>query len=133
MQTPAANIIDFRNATDLGDAVVEAVTISPHGNLKGAANLMRDRQVAALAVIWNKKIIGLVTERDIVVALSEHNAIAGSMRVEDAMRRRVSYISSDCTIEDAIRLMVGEKCQQLPVVDGGNLVGIVSLVDLLKD
>jgi CBS domain-containing protein len=128
----AARLANFRRAVDLSGIIADAVTISPHGNLKGAANLMRRRRVTALAVLWDKKVIGLITEGDIVEALAAHNETAGFIRVDEAMRQPVPAISPDGAIEHAVRLMIRENCHHLPVIDNGNLMGMVNLGDLLN-
>jgi CBS domain-containing protein len=135
-KSTAERIVGFHRVTKvssiIGRKTSEAVTISAYGNLKAAANLMRGRQVPALAVLWNREIVGLVTERDIVVALSIHNEGAGFVRVKDAMSPRVVSISPDDTIEHAKLLMATKRCHHLPIVDDGKLVGMLSLGDILK-
>jgi CBS domain-containing protein len=82
-------------------------------------------------VLWNRKVIGLITEGDIVEALAAHNETAGFIRVDEAMRQPVPSISPDGMIGQAVRLMIRENCHHLPVVDNGNLMGMVRLGDLL--
>lgn len=112
--------------------LAEPVTISPNGNLKAAANLMRDRQAPALIVIYNKEIIGVVTERDIVNALSIHDHSTGAIRVKDAMRKTIISLSADDTVGHALHLMTKHHSRHLPVFRENTLIGMVNLNDILE-
>ena len=111
----------------------EVVTINAHANLKAVANVMQDRGIAALAVLTERKVVGIVSERDIVAALAEHGHAAGSIPLKEVLKRRslVSITSAD-TIKQAMSLMTYGHVRHLPVIDEGELKGIVSLGDIVK-
>ena len=110
----------------------DVITISPQANLKAAANLMFNHRIAALVVIKNGKAVGLVSERDIVEALSRHAGAAGLVRVQDILPGRLVVVSPEETIKRAMSIMSYERVRHLPVIDEGKLVGIVSLGDIVK-
>ena len=110
----------------------DVAIISPQANLKGAANLMLNHRIAALVVMKSGKAVGLVSERDIVEALSRHGAAAGLVRVQDILPSRFAVVSPEETIERAMSIMTYERVRHLPVIDDGKLVGIISLGDIAK-
>jgi CBS domain-containing protein len=57
----------------------EVITLNAQANLKAAANVMRDRGIAAVVALKDRKFVGVLSERDIVAALSEHGPSAGSI------------------------------------------------------
>jgi CBS domain-containing protein len=110
----------------------DVITISPQANLKAAANLMRNHRIAALVVMKSGKAVGLVSERDIVEALSRHGGAAELVRVQDILPSRFVVVSPEETIKHAMAIMTYERVRHLPVIDEGQLVGIVSLGDIVK-
>jgi len=112
-----------------GDGVI---AISSQANLKAAANLMLNHGIAALVVMKGGKAVGLVSERDIVEALSRHGNAAGLVRVQEILSSRFVVVSPDETIKRAMSIMTNERIRHLPVIDKGEPVGIVSLGDMVK-
>ena len=110
----------------------EVIIISPQANLKGAANLMRNHRIAALVVMKSGKAVGLVSERDIVEALSRHGAAAGLVRIVDILPSRFVMVSPEETIERAMSIMTYERVRHLPVIEDGKLAGIISPGDIVK-
>ena len=110
----------------------DVITISPQANLKGAPNLMLNHRIAALAAVKSGKAVGLVSERDIVEALSRHGAAAGLVRVQDILPSRFVVVSPEEPIKRAMSTLTHERIRHLPVIDDSELVGIVSLGDIVK-
>ena len=111
-----------------GDGVI---TISANANLKAAATIMHDRRIGALVVLSNRKVVGVISEGDIVAALAQHGQSAGTVWVRDVLSRQVS-VTTDTTIERAMSLMTHGHLRHLPVINNGELRGIVSLGDIVK-
>jgi CBS domain-containing protein len=120
-----SNITDQKNG--------EVVTISANANLKAVADVMQDRGIAALVVLTERKVIGIVSEGDIVSALAKHGQSAGSILLKDVLERRplVSITPAD-TIKRAMSVMTHLHLRHLPVINDGELIGIVSLGDIVK-
>lgn len=112
-----------------GDAVI---TIGAQANLKAAANVMHDHRIAALVVLKDNQAIGVLSERDIVAALAQHGPSAGAIQVMNILRQNLVSIGSADTIKEAMSVMTYQHLRHLPVVDGGELKGIVSLGDIVK-
>ena len=108
------------------------ITIGAGANLKAVANVMHDRRIAALVVLRDRKVIGVISERDVVSALAQHGQSAGTIWLKDILSPRFVSITTDATIEQAMSLMTHEHQRHLPVINNGELKGIVSLGDIVK-
>jgi CBS domain-containing protein len=104
-------------------------TISPDATIEEAAQQMRDGDFGVLPVGETENLMGIITDRDIVVrAVAEGMGV--NTKVKDAMSEEVICVNEDDSIEDAAQLMSDYQIRRLPVVDtDGRLVGIVSLGD----
>jgi CBS domain-containing protein len=116
--------------------VSEAMTpqvdiIDPNAAVRDAACRMRDDNVGALPVGENDRLIGMVTDRDIVVRGVAENRQGGTTSVRDVMSEHVYYCFEDDDVEQAGRIMAEHQVRRLPVLNRAKrLVGIVALADL---
>ncbi len=115
-----------------------AVTIRPHDDLTNAATLMREKHVGCLIVTEfdvayrKERPIGVLTDRDIVVAVVAREADPKSLRVEDVMTRQPVTIPEGASIGSALQEMRRIGVRRVPVVDyRGHLVGVLSLDDVI--
>lgn len=104
--------------------------VSPEQPLQEAARLMADLDVGSLPVCDGKRLLGIVTDRDITVrAIAEGRGVDTPVR--EVMSGEVIYATSDQPVEDVMREMAEAQVRRIPVVDADRkLVGIVSLGDL---
>src|SRR5690348_7088493 len=112
------NILDRNRA--------EFVTISPTDTVKDAADRMRAHSIAALVVKSGAAITGLISDREIVHAVSRHGEGALRMAVLDIVTHPTITIAPDDTLKRAMSLITHHRVRHLPVVGSGKLVGIVS-------
>jgi CBS domain-containing protein len=111
----------------------DVLTIEPTANLAAAAKLLAERKIGALVVTGpDRRVIGIVSERDIVQELAAHGAAAFDLPLTDVMTRKVMTCSASDTIISVMERMTAGKFRHLPVVDQGRLVGIVSIGDVVK-
>jgi CBS domain-containing protein len=104
-------------------------TLSPDDTIQNAARLMRDEDTGAVPVVENGRIVGMVTDRDIVIrAVADGGQI--SRPVRDVITTHVVSVTPDSSTREAAELMSENQVRRLPVVDNGVLVGIVSLGDI---
>lgn len=92
---------------------------------------MADRNIGALVVIDEDKLVGVVTERDCARKLDLVGRTPADTRVAEIMERRVTTVSSDATVEHCLRLMTDLRIRHLPVVDE-TPVGLISIGDVGK-
>lgn len=110
----------------------EVITIAPSASLHEAATRLTAHQIGALvAVDPSGDLVGILSERDIIRALSE-DAAALDKRVNDVMTRRVIVGSSSDDVMAVAHLMLERRFRHLPIVDDGRLIGIISIGDILK-
>ncbi|HZK33950.1 MAG TPA: CBS domain-containing protein [Bacillota bacterium] len=106
-------------------------TIGAEKSVLDAAKVMQAHNVGSTPVCTsNGKVIGILTDRDIVVRAIANNADANSIPVEDIMTREVITASPNMEIDKAIRLMAQNKIRRLPVVNNDTLVGMIAIGDL---
>ncbi len=108
----------------------QVITVESDQSLHQAAQLMRDNDIGALPVIKDGKIVGIITDRDIVVrAIAENLSL--QTKVEQVMTKEVFSVREDEFVFNAIRKMGDKQIRRLPVLDDDeNLVGIISLADV---
>jgi CBS domain-containing protein len=111
----------------------EVVAIEPGATLKSAVALLAQRRIGAILVLGaDNRIVGILSERDIVRAMAEGGAAAFDQPVSQSMTRKVSTCTETETIASLMERMTEGKFRHLPVVDQGRLVGIVSIGDVVK-
>jgi CBS domain-containing protein len=97
-------------------------------NVFEVAVKMKELNVGAIPIVDKDKLVGMITDRDIVVrGVAEKHP--GSTKVEDIMSDKLITISADASTNEAANLMAEHQIRRLPVVEGDKLVGIVSLGD----
>jgi CBS domain-containing protein len=111
----------------------DVTTIEPTTNLATAAAILAERKIGALVVTGpDRRVIGIVSERDIVQQLAAHGPAALELPLTDVMTRKVMTCSAADTISSVMERMTDGKFRHLPVVEQGRLAGIVSIGDVVK-
>jgi CBS domain-containing protein len=109
-------------------------TVSPEMDAFDVAGVMRSHDVGSAPVVdGDGRLVGIVTDRDLVIRVLGDRADPKGIRVGDvATRRSIFTISPDAQVSEARALMAAERIRRLPVVKGERLVGIVSLGDVAE-
>lgn len=107
----------------------DCVTATLQDNIYELAVKMKQHDIGFIPVVEGKKLVGVVTDRDLVVRgyAAKHS---GSTGVEEVITKEVETITSDTSTDDAANLMASKQIRRLPVVDNGELVGILAIGDL---
>ena len=115
----------------LADAMtVRVVTVRPDETVQVAIARMLEENVGAVAVCEEHRLVGIFTERD-VLRLAGEGSQFGDLRLADVMTRKVLTLTADVDIVDAARLMREKKIRHVPVVEDGNVLGIVGIRDVM--
>jgi CBS domain-containing protein len=110
------------------------VTIEPTADLAAAVKRLAERRIGALVILGaDHRIVGILSERDIVHAFAERGPAALHELVGQVMTRDVKTCSEDDTIESLMGRMTTGRFRHMPVVEQGKLVGIVSVGDVVKN
>ncbi|WP_296576013.1 CBS domain-containing protein [Phreatobacter sp.] len=122
------------NVKSILDAKGRAVaTIDPDATLAAAAHLLAEMRIGAVVVTGaGHSVAGILSERDIVRSLSDHGAKALDRSVADTMTRKVITCGEQDSLSQLMESMTDGKFRHLPVVEGGRLVGIISIGDVVK-
>jgi CBS domain-containing protein len=105
-------------------------TAGPDLNAFDAAGLMRQYDVGVIPVVDGQELVGLVTDRDLVVRVLAERQDGGSVKLADIVTRTPVTVTPDTKLSDARDLMAEHKVRRLPVVKGDQLVGIISMGDI---
>ena len=108
-------------------------TIGPGASAFEAAQAMAQKNVGGLVVVDGGQIVGIVTERDYARKLVTMDRPPRTTPVRDIMSSPVMYVRPQHSSEECMALMTENRLRHLPVVDAGQLVGLVSIGDLVKD
>ncbi len=108
-------------------------TIEPTASVADVVTLMTQKNIGALVVVEGEQIVGIVTERDVArkVVLMARSPMETPLR--NIMTTLVMIVPPQRTSEECMALMTEHRLRHLPVMDGGRLIGIVSIGDLVKD
>ena len=110
----------------------EAATIAPDASVKRAADWLHAKNIGALVVTHGNALLGLISEREIVHAISRYGETATSMPVSEIMRHGVITVSPAETVSHAMNQMTRHRVRHMPVVHNGKLAGIISIGDVVK-
>jgi CBS domain-containing protein len=109
----------------------EVVTLDAGAPIREAARIMAERKIGSVAVRDEGRIIGLVTERDLVITVLAHDGNA-SMPIREAMRPGMPHVSADANEAECASLMRDNTTRHLLVEDGAKIVGVVSMRDIIQ-
>jgi CBS domain-containing protein len=105
--------------------------VSPGTSLREIARLMREHDVGAIPIGENDRLVGMVTDRDIVCRGLANSGDAARLTARDVMTKGIVYCRADEDIDEAIRTMESKQVRRLPVIDREKrMVGMLSLGDL---
>jgi CBS domain-containing protein len=117
----------------LADKGADVVTIEPTANLAAAARLLAEHRIGALVIVGpDRRVAGILSERDIVRTLAERGAAVLDEAVSQVMTRKVVTCKETETVAGIMEQMTAGKFRHLPVVDQGRLIGLVSIGDVVK-
>lgn len=107
-------------------------SISPQTSVYQALELMAQKEVGALLVIENDKLVGIFSERDYARKIILKGKASKDTAVGELMTTSVYYVTPDNTLEEAMALMTSKHIRHLPIMNQGKLVSIVTLGDVVK-
>jgi CBS domain-containing protein len=107
--------------------------ISPDITVLEALKLMAQHNTGALVVVNGKKVEGILSERDCVRKMDLAGKTAKGTKVKDIMTSKVVYVEASQPVEECMALMIDKNIRHLPVYDGKELLGLISVRDVLKE
>jgi len=111
----------------------DIASVAPGTAITEVAAMLQDRGIGAAVVLDDGgKLAGIVSERDIVHALAEHHDAIAERTAGDLMTTEVQTCKPAHEINDVMRVMTQKRFRHLPVMDGGKLIGVISIGDAVK-
>ncbi len=111
----------------------DIISIEPTADLTAAAHLLGAHRIGAVVIRGaGGRLAGILSERDIVRAISEHGADALTLPVGQVMTRNVATCGGDDSVASIMERMTTGKFRHMPVVAKGELIGLVSIGDVVK-
>jgi CBS domain-containing protein len=107
-------------------------TVSPSATLATVAQQLRLERIGALVVLAGDKVVGMISERDIVHAFAADRAEAADIETGEVMSRNVVTCGPEDSLTRVLALMTRHRVRHLPVVEAGRLQGLVSIGDAVK-
>jgi CBS domain-containing protein len=107
-------------------------SIRPDESVFDAMKLMAEKEIGALMVIEGEKIVGIISERDYARKVILLGRASKTTRVREIMTGHVLYAEPEQNIEECMAVMTDKRIRHLPVVEGGRMVGVISIGDLVK-
>ncbi len=108
-------------------------TVSPESTVGAALALMAERNLGSVLVAAEPNhILGIFSERDFARKMACEERLPGQILVREFMTTKVYSVTSDDTIESCMTIMTNRRIRHLPVLEGGRLVGLVSIGDIVK-
>src|SRR5690348_7686913 len=108
-------------------------TATPSLSLADAAKLMKQEDVGSVPVVDGERLIGMLTDRDIVVRGIADGSDPHAVTAGDIASRDIVTIRPDDDLDEALRLMAQHQVRRLPVVDDGHLVGVLAQADVAQE
>lgn len=107
-------------------------SIAPETTMFDAVRKLGEKRIGALPVVEDGRIIGMISERDVIYSLREHGRGALDQPVGQVMSSPAITVDSQTDVLSALALITERRIRHLPVVDGAEIRGIVSIGDLVK-
>lgn len=110
----------------------ELYHVAPHHSVFDAARIMTERNIGAACVLENDRLVGIVSERDMMNRVIAAGRDPKATRVRDVMTAKPIVVEAGESTEKCLKVMQQAKIRHLPVIDGARLLGVISLRDLLQ-
>ena len=107
-------------------------SITPESTVLEAIQMMADKNVGALLVTKEGRLLGVLSERDYTRKIVLKGRSSKDTPVRDILSGRVVSVSPDHTVEECLRLMTEHRVRHLPVMDGAKILGVISIGDLVN-
>jgi CBS domain-containing protein len=107
-------------------------SVAPDSTVYDALSLMADKGIGAVVVLEGGHVVGVLSERDYARQVILKGKASKETAVRDIMTTRVIYVRPEQTIEECMALMTDKRIRHLPVLAGAELVGVISIGDVVK-
>ncbi len=110
----------------------EVFAVGPESAVIDAIRLMAEKGIGAVLVMDGRQLVGILSERDYARKIVLHERSSRTTRVSDIMTPKVVTVALSEQVKHCLQLVTDYRIRHLPVVDGGSVVGVISIGDLVK-
>lgn len=110
----------------------DIISIDPDRTVYEAIEILAARQIGALLVIENGKLVGLISERDYAHKVILEGKSSKDTRIRDVMTRELICIKPEMSVDESMALMTEKRIRHLPVMANGALIGIITIGDAVR-
>jgi CBS domain-containing protein len=110
----------------------ETISIAPENTVYDALKLMAEKHIGALAVIKSDKLVGIFSERDYARDVALKGKAAETTLIEEIMTTNLISCQATDLVDSALSTMSDKRIRHMPVMEGGNMIGMLSIGDLVK-
>ena len=107
-------------------------SVSPEATVFEALQLMAEKNLGAVLVIKNDRVVGIMSERDYARKIILHGKNSKDTSVREIMSSLVIYVNTSLSVEECMALMINKRIRHLPVIENGHLAGIISIGDVVN-
>ena len=123
----------MRTGYQVGDVMTQDVlTTGPNMSIGECAKLMAKKEIGSIVIAEKGKVLGILTEQDLARKVLAEEINPMTVKVSEIMSKNVHSIAPGTDIYDAMVRMGKEKIKHLPVINGGQLLGIISFKDIIR-
>ena len=110
----------------------DIASVAPDATIADITTMLSHRRIGAVLVLESGRLVGIVSERDIVQCLAKHGAAALDLPASHVMTKALQTATLRTSVGEAMTMMTTGRFRHLPVMDGDRLVGIISIGDVVK-
>jgi CBS domain-containing protein len=107
-------------------------TITPEHSLQDAMNLMAEKDIGSLVVMSNSLVVGMLTFREVILAINKNSGSVGGTTVYRAMDDGPLICTPETELDEVRRMMLGRHARYMPVIENRMLMGVISFYDVAK-
>jgi CBS domain-containing protein len=111
----------------------KVICLDVKSSITKAAKLMEEKGIGSVLITEKGKAAGIVTERDIITKCVAKGMDPNKVIVEGVMSTPLVSVDQDCMVDDAAKLMVSKMIRRLPIIDNGEIVGMLTSTDLIRN
>jgi len=109
------------------------ITVAPDSKVLDALKIMAEKNIGSVVVMEGDKYCGLFTERDYARKVILHGKSSSELQVGEIMSEYLPVVTPMNTLEDCMEIMTNHNIRYLPVFEGGDYVGVISIIDVVKE